>query len=176
MNRRGLSSVALAVLAVFAIACAYEAWLTVLAPLEAAETPVRGDHDTGLLAPLRDPGPPAFAPLAMVTAPLFLATRTPPPLQPVVSESPPEVMSVPASPAAVVITTPPNYTLAGVMISPSGRKVLLRKHMAEKGAWINHGKTTDDGWIVLTVAPEKVTLSRDDHEFRLLLRVGPQGK
>ncbi|WP_162560922.1 hypothetical protein [Methylobacterium durans] len=60
--------------------------------------------------------------------------------------------------------------MGGVLISASGRKVLLRRHKGDRGWWISEGKSTADGWKVLTVTAENVNLSCDGQEVLLFLR------
>ena len=168
LRRAALQTTVFGCFAAATVACAYEAGITIFSPLEATEQPVHSNTGSGLLATLQNSNPPEFAPIAVLASPLFLATRTP------VRSPAPIPEPVAEAPIAAVIpavdSAPPDYILAGVMISSAERKVLLRKHTNERGLWIKHGNSTADGWVVLTVGSERVTLTRDQKEFGLSLR------
>jgi len=168
------SGLGLAALMALALACAYEVGSEIVAPLAAAEQGLARDPPPEPMARLiADPA--RFEPAALFTQPVFAMNRMPPqPLAP-----PPAPAPSPPPPVETVQVVPPDYILAGIMISGSEQRVLLKKHKTEKGQWIARGKTTSDGWTVLTVSPDKATMSQSASQFTLEFRSngrnGPRG-
>ncbi|WP_132254003.1 hypothetical protein [Methylobacterium segetis] len=101
----------------------------------------------------------------LIEKPLFSPSRARAPKAPVLA-----AQTIEAPPPPPPSRTVPSYTMGGVLISASGRKVLLRRHKGDRGWWIGEGKTTSDGWKVLTVTAENVNLSCDGQEVLLFLR------
>jgi hypothetical protein len=167
-----------AVLRVSSVACAivlaasslYFAWAGLFAPIDPKPWGLAGARAGPApfrLAGLEEPWTPTFAPEALLAQPLFSPTRTEP-LKPALIPMP-EPEPAAALPASAALKPAPDYFVSGIIISPSVRKVLLRKHKGEKGWWINEGTSTPEGWKVLTVTPEKVNLALDSQEASLFL-------
>lgn len=90
---------------------------------------------------------------ALLAKPLFLAARQPFRV---------EVQSAPApAPAPIQVMPAPTYRIGGVMISPETRKVLLRGPDSPTGQWLAEGDITAQGWMVSSIAENKVSLARD---------------
>lgn len=104
----------------------------------------------------------------LIAKPLFSPTRTRPAARTPIMVA--QTVEAPPPPPPVTPRPVPNYTMGGVLISAAGRKVLLRKHKGDRGWWIGEGKSTADGWKVLTVTAENVNLSCDGQEVVLFLR------
>lgn len=160
-----VSGLGLAVLLAVSVVCLQDVGFAMLSPIAAPEPwlPPRPSRASATDPPAV---PMPFEPSALFTQPVFAITRMPP--QP---SAPPAETPVAASPSPPSIeVAPPNYVLAGIMISAVEQKVLLKNHKTEKGFWISRGQNTRDGWTVLTVKPDKVTLGKSTSQFMLQFR------
>lgn len=147
----------------------YEFALSVTSPLAAATPWEASKPSPAFLDVLPEP-PAPFEPNAITGQPVFAVSRKPPPPPLLTSESPlPEVVAEPASPETSHVA-PPDYILAGILISSTSQRVLLKKHKSEKGSWLSRGQMTSDGWTVLTVKPAEATIRRSPHQFTLQFR------
>jgi hypothetical protein len=139
---------------------------TVLAP----ESPGAGS-DTGgsalALSPVLAPARAKLAPLdqwaAVVQRPLFHATRQPwvVPLAP------------PATPAAAVAPAPPappaQWVLVGTALGPTGRVAVLRTPAATEARLVHEGDLLN-GWVVATIAHDRLRLAHGDADWTITLQ------
>jgi hypothetical protein len=116
-------------------------------------------------APLADSGLPAFAPRALIERPLFSPTRTPRREAEVAAVEPPP----PPPPPQQESVDPPSYVVGGVVVAPGVRKALLRQDEREPGSWYEHGDTTNEGYTVSFIAPDRVVVERQGHHFDLAI-------
>jgi hypothetical protein len=159
------SGLGLTALLVVALGCIHHVGLAMVSPLAATEQWSPPEMPP---APVpTDPQP--FEPSALISQPLFAMTRIPPQSAPS-SANAGAVEAPPLPPVEPLDTAPPDYILAGIMISGSNQRVLLKKHKTEKGLWVSRGQITGDGWTVLTVNQDKATIARSNRQFTLQFR------
>ncbi len=131
-----------------------------------AELPVPAGAPVATAAPEAAPELPLEAEFEMrpletfsetLERPLFMATRRPPEPQPEVDAPPP------ARPEAV------GMELNGIVISPTGRRALLRPLKSREVVRATEGQVIE-GWTVQSILPDRVILQRDgvSEELRLV--------
>lgn len=134
------------------------AWAGITAPLAPEPRP---HHSTpGEDAVQGEPDEPnVVRPDQLIARPLFSETRSPP------------VLAAAPEPAPVIASSPPEeglpaYRLAGVVLSASVRKTLLRS-AGRSGQWMSQGERTSDGWSIATIGEDAVVLVRGDRAVTL---------
>jgi hypothetical protein len=103
-------------------------------------------------------GVPTRKPNALLTKPLFVATRLP-----FNGEMPPQAR--PLLPVQAEDVTPPAYRVGGIMITARSRKVLLRTPELSGGQWLIEGDVTAQGWTVSSIDGNRVALARGTHRI-----------
>ncbi len=107
------------------------------------------------------------------TRPLFSPTRRPwvaPPVEPVPVPVEPE--PVEAQPVVAVATQPPQITLLGIDITPSGTKALTLKAGETDAVWMRAGELVD-GWTVRQIKSTSIELENGSQSVTLELYPAP---
>ena len=95
-----------------------------------------------------------FQPQALIDKPLFLPARAkpqaPPPALPV------EVAALPP----IVEEPPPAYVVQGIVATLTARKALLRTGDRPRSSWIAEGAVSAEGWTLLSIGLNCVTLRK----------------
>jgi hypothetical protein len=119
-----------------------------LAPRAAA------DVDELVIPPIALPEATGSRMAAIIERPLFSPSRK----RPSAVRAPLALVEAPP-----VVTPPPlpdpEYVLAGVSISTSARRALLRNPGEESGNWFDMGSATGEGWRISKVTPNSVDLA-----------------
>jgi type II secretory pathway component PulC len=95
---------------------------------------------------------------AIFDKPLFLPGRAP---IKIASAIPAPVRVEPVQEEA----PPPVYLVSGIVITPDKRRALLRTQADDPGLWLNEGEFTAEGWILASVNPTHVLLTRSGSRF-----------
>jgi hypothetical protein len=165
MRLTGLS-VALVLRVALVVAAAALLGATVLAP----EPSGTGSENGGAalrLPPLSAPARPKLAPpdqwSAIVQRPLFHPTRLPWTLP----------VAPPAAPVATVAPAPPappaQWVLVGTALGPSERVAVLRTPAAAEARLVREGDLLD-GWVVTTIAHDRLRLAHGDAAWTITLQ------
>jgi hypothetical protein len=143
------------------------AWGSVAHPMSAdAFEDKRSDAST-MVAVLQAGADTTFVPDALVTRPLFSASRRQPVQPEPVVEPPVEAASVASSPEE----PPPSYIVGGVIVSAGVRKILLRREQREAAKWLSQGEMTGEGWTIVSIKTDGAVLERGGREFAVPLRI-----
>lgn len=111
-----------------------------------------------------DARPAEFA--ALIERPLFLESRTRP-LSPTGETSPLPADKQNLGPS-------PDYVIAGIVVSPTRRRVLMRAPGEEAGKWWNQGETTANGWAIVSVEGNSVVLASGPNKHTFVLHGSKQ--
>lgn len=139
------------------------AWVSAFGPI--ISEPTLQKPSSGVSLSIEEVGAPRLS--AVITArPLFSSERK----QVVNPSHSPRAMEVAATEPVEALVFAPSYVVSGVIVSTSLKKVLLRNNTGEKGLWVNEGEETAEGWRVLTISPDKITILKHSKHFSLNVR------
>lgn len=171
IGRAGLAKAAgfagLAAMAAFALTFAWRSLAAPIEPPPASAVTKAASITSDALAPPAEA--PRYQPGVLNARPLFSPSRRPP--ASVVARAP-----LPEPVVSPVMEPPPSYLIGGVVVSSGLSKALLRRQLREAGRWFSLGETTDEGWVVASIKPDRVTLARGGRQVALPLHARAQGQ